>query len=256
MRRIAVIMAIIAVLCTTTPVAAWGSNTHLEIDRSISDSELFQQGSIFPDMALGLHYAERHLWEAPPDNWQEIHTDFHSSEFADSLWVSCKEHDVIEFAEGWVCHTLGSDPIESAYSRDKINQGAPMSADYPVDWYYHGHDLDTHVSQDVRLALQQAIDQTDLGWTLSDDAWDDVRYVYQVYLDMGSSWYIANGYAGVAEEWYSDNAEYLAMSVAQSVEAISEYHSRFDEPESEPAPRGRRGSSTRGGGVGPRAARK
>ena len=226
-----------------------------EIDKSISDSELFRQGSIMPDMALGLHYAERQLWEAPPDNWQEIHTEFHTREFADLLWVSCEEHGVIEFAEGWICH-LASDSIESAYSKDRIADGAPMSADWPVDWYYQGQELDTHISPEVQAALQQAIDQTDLGWVISKDGWDDVRYIYQVYLGMGNQWYVQNGYSAVAEEWYYDNSEYLEASVAQSIAEIKGYHDRFDEID-EPIVIPRRGPRTPGGGGrGPRAVRK
>jgi len=129
MKRIVVIIVLLVALAVPMPVLAWGSNTHLEIDKSISNSELFQQGSILPDMALGLHYAEGQLWTGTlPSNWQEIHTEFHTREFADLLWVSCEEHGVLEFAEGWVCHTLGSDSVESV----KVTRGC--FANSPFLW--------------------------------------------------------------------------------------------------------------------------
>jgi len=222
-RFLGIILAMVAVFLSATPCLAWGPDTHLEIDKSLGDSNLFKQGSVFPDCALGLHVADGHLFAPCPENYAEIHNTFHSREFADILWITCQANDVQEFAEGWIAHTLGSDPIESAYSQDKVSQGAPDGADWCVDYFYCENTMDTTIGSPVRAALQSAIDQTDLDWTISADGWLDIEYVYMIYLDFGEWWYEIYEYDVVAQEWYSDHEWYLQSSIAHSTVEILSY---------------------------------
>ena len=218
------VIALLLIMVTAIPCLAWGPNTHLEIDKSINESTLFRQGSVFPDMALALHYAAGYLWHSPPDNYMEIHHTLHSREFADILWDTCQTNNVQEFVEGWICHTMGSDPVESAYTADKLSQGAPNGVDWCVDWYYQPNNMDCSICPEVKLALQQALAQTDLDWMPSSwYDWDDIEYIYEEYLDIWADWYVINGYDVVAQEWYSDHEWYIQSSVAHSFVEILSY---------------------------------
>ena len=121
----AVLLAIILAFTYPSPVLAWGPFAHgkiaLDISQQIPPADLnaFIAGNIMTDVAVARFV---------PD-WSR-QDKFHSSSYYNSLRALALTPEQKSFVSGWYTH-LSGDPIETAYSRERMALGAPVGADVP-----------------------------------------------------------------------------------------------------------------------------
>jgi len=197
MKQLIVILFLVALLIPS-PVMAWGPRTHVAIANELGEfGDEFVSGVLLPDFSLAYQRAGH-------SEYPNLQTVTHSPEFLSILGRIASS----DFVRGWRCHVL-ADEIESAYSAERMGQGAPMSADWPVDNAYWP---DAPWFEEAHTVWIQ--------YVLAEMGVDVVVPPYRS-LDAIYSWYIQNQtpkprYQAVVHEWYDDYEDYVARSIIAS----------------------------------------
>jgi len=211
MRRLVFLLVMVAVVIPS-PVMAWGPRTHLhmayELGADVEKDADFMIGTILPDLSLALRAAGH-------SEWPDLQSVTHSEAFLEVLPEGA-------FRDGWRAH-LDADAVEYAYSRERMDAGAPYSADFPVDLVYEIEEMPEVVQRHVGL-VRAAFDAVgvETPWI---DSWD-VDWIFSNYVH----WVYREAYRPCLEEWYSDYEDY----VDRSMDAMSWVEFA---PEPEPEPR-------------------
>jgi len=197
--RVLIAILLIVIVLIPSQVMAWGPRTHIQIAHELErTSNDFLAGSVLPDFSLSLR--------ARGVDYPNLQSVTHSQEFIDLL----PEGD---FKDGWIAH-VESDKIETAYSKQRISEGAPMGADYPVDQAYHVDQpiiTETHGAIIDDILDKLGIDRPETDWRL-------VNSTYRVYIRC----YWMDKYKKVLNEWYSDYQEYVDKSVQVSKDKLGD----------------------------------
>lgn len=194
-------LRILVVLLSLIPllVGGWGPITHLHIAHEQGyDSDDYCLGSILPDFSL----AYRSGINASYPNLQSV---THSQDFVNALREVASE----DFCNGWAAH-LAADPIESAYSAERIALGAPEVADYVVDQAY----VDT--VGDCPRVTQEQVDWIDYALDAAGCVVDcpkrwDLSWVYGIYVNSYQP--RAKQRKEILVEWYADYAVYVQRAI-------------------------------------------
>jgi hypothetical protein len=190
MRRWVVGLLLLSILS-----CGWGPFTHIEIadrlDETVND---FRAGSVLPDYSLAYRFAGK--------DYPNLQSATHSPEFFDAL----KQYATEDFIRGWEAHLL-ADEIETAYSRERVDLGAPTSADWPVDTAFEGCNDKAGVyyyhCDWIYAALQ------DIGVEAEKPDYMDLNFIYGMYWSMGPP----SENEGIRDEWYYDYEDYVDASV-------------------------------------------
>ncbi len=208
-----IVSVFILFLVSPSIVFAWGPTAHLEIAQEVAgeaNQAAFMAGSVMPDMALARVFD-------PSTERQDM---FHADVYLNNMKALAVTPVQISFLHGWQTH-IASDPIETAYSQERLALGAPTGADVPnagveaLLW----PPIVTSITEGVTDSIKELIGAAWLrtyptyGWYPTPEWINGSVMVFNIYLrGIGSP----NNKA-TALLWYSDYQFYLDESVRQSM---------------------------------------
>lgn len=228
MRTLVTLVIILALQFIASPVLAWGPKAHTEIGQGILNNEqcpqeivdnpsLFLLGSILPDIPLSLALSKG--YDDPI--WVDRQIFLHSDQFVDvmvNLSITAEER---AFVAGWIAHVT-SDKVEVEYSKRKMQAGAPVAAEFPVDTQVHAVQGVT-INTSIRNLIQEALNKSGGEWQVSAEEWNGIEFAYNMYFSPFYQMKLSQYYGEIAEEWYSDYQTELAKSVSDSLIAIESF---------------------------------
>jgi len=195
------LLAIVLVVLCPSPVMAWGPITHLEIAHMQGytgmSGECYQSGSILPDFSLAYRMKD--------SSYPNLQSVTHTDEFVAAL----REIAHKDFCDGWQAH-LDADKVESLYSRERIADGAPESADWVVDQAY-AEDMKDNAPWFIpayQVWIDYALDA--VGCEVDCPKWQMLDALYSGYI--GGYQPNKEHYQEVLVEWYSDYQEYVDIA--------------------------------------------
>ena len=208
-----VVLSFLLILLVALSSIAWGPKAHTEIGTRVledcsqeikDNSKLFLLGNILPDMALSLKYYKGYT----DGVWLERQYLLHSDEFLGTLTELCNTARERAFVAGWQAHLI-ADGVETEYSQRKMEEGAPVTADFPVDTFVSATQK-VIIGDSIRDLIQEALGAE---WQISVTEWDDIEAAFNTYFSPLGQWYLSEKYSDIADEWYSDYEEELRKSV-------------------------------------------